>query len=699
MRYRWLRNTGSACTVPNLLVVRSVYNVVIDAMEINRKLLLIVCCAAYLMIPSGACAEESRPVLPLATGPEVIQVVQVNRAPVIDGVLDDGCWSVASKVTGFAYRGRLPRQQTTAYFCCDSEKLYLAFDCKDTEPSKIVAQQKKRGGKLWDDDYVEIGLDCMHDHRTFFWFMVNPLGTQDESIPGGSASKVEWKGDWRAVSKINDDGWTAEIEVPFSILRYPKGQSTFGLSFSRRVQRLQEGYDYPNMGDKWIADNMIDWVGLVTPTIKRSFVYMPYTMTRIGEGGRFTSGLDIKRTFDNNVVTALTIHPDFETIEQAVDSVDFSYNPRYLEDHRPFFTEGSGYFGDNKMLYSRLVDVIDIGGKVFGKVGPHKFGVLAFADMGSFNSEYLTYRYEPGNRWSATAELMNYHGLGKDGRVGKLELYSRDQDAGWSRGTVYYRSFDRAGPGEGFMWDMWYDRWQRPGRLGYSFGRLESSPEFSSPIGYVNDLGTRFIWANLDYYNQFESGWLYRWNWHIGAGRTEKYGGAPYGDYVDGDISLSLRNNTRFAVWRHIGHRMPYKNDTWSVGFSWRSNDMYRSGGLGCNWGEQAGADYSFISFTQGFKLTDRLSAQISGERLGMDYPPGSSESDISRNQVSASLVYDITNERGLGLGFRHREGKTNLFCTYRQEVRRGTDIFVLLGDPNSLSTESRLSFKLVRVL
>jgi len=439
-------------------------------------------------------------------------------------------------------------------------------------------------------------------------------------------------------------------------------------------------------------------VGIVTPKIERTFVYMPYTMAKAGGGSGFVSGLDIKRTFDNNVVTALTFRPDFETIEQTVDSVDFSYNPRYLEDHRPFFTEGSGYFGDNRLFYSRSVESIDVGGKVFGKVGPHKFGALAFADMGTFNSEYLSYRYEPGNTSSGTAALLDCHGLGKDARVGTLQLRARDEDAGWSTGTEYYRSFDQAGPGEGFMWDMWYDHWQRPGRLGYSFGRLESSPDFSSPIGYVNNLGTRYLWANLDYFNTYNTGRLYNWNWHLGVGRTEKYGGALYEDYIGGGAAFSLRNNTGVNFWRGVGHHVPYKNDLWGLGFSWRSNDTYRSGGVGCNWGEQAGADYSFLSLTQGFKLTDRLSTRISVERLVMDYRPDVRESDVDRGQITASLVYDITNERGLGLGFRHTEGKTNLFCTYRQEVRRGTDMFVLFGDPNSLSTESRLALKLVQV-
>ena len=123
---------------------------------------------------------------------------------------------------------------------------------------------------------------------------------------------------------------------------------------------------------------------------------------------------------------------------------------------------------------------------------------------------------------------------------------------------------------------------------------------------------------------------------------------------------------------------------------------MYRGGYLGYSWGYQNSADYRFFYGGQGFKLGKCLSAYLNMERLDMDYPI---KDDIHRDLVMGSVVYDITSEKGLGLGLRLRDGKSNVFASYRQELRIGTDIFVLLGDPNADETESRFSIKLVKVL
>ncbi len=246
---------------------------------------------------------------------------------------------------------------------------------------------------------------------------------------------------------------------------------------------------------------------------------------------------------------------------------------------------------------------------------------------------------------------------------------------------------------------MWFNYWARPGRVGVTLTRIDVSPDFWSPVGYMPEVGYRKFWGRISYYDQFDKGELYGWDWSISGDYATKYGGSLFYYYLNADAGISFRNNTGIGIWHCHGRRLEDRNDIWSVNCSWRHTDLYRRGRIGYSWGKQGGADYRFISLSQGLKLSDRLSMQISGELLDMDYPAGSGKDDVRREQAYASAVYDITPEKGLGLGFRFREGHSNLFCTYRQEVRRGLDIFVLWGDPNSLSTENRLSFKLLRVL
>ncbi|HUV05790.1 MAG TPA: carbohydrate binding family 9 domain-containing protein [Armatimonadota bacterium] len=654
-----------------------------------------------LLLAWAAWGEEARPRVELATGPEIIQAVKVNTGPVIDGMLDDDCWKVASKVNGFEYLGKVPLVETVAYFCCGEEKLYIAFDCKDDRPEEIRAQQKKRGGSIWNDDLVEVDLDCMHDHRSFYEFAVNALGTQWNSVPGGTASKIEWRGDWKVGTKVNTDGWCAEIEIPFSVLRYPREQSTFGLVLYRRFARAQEWYTYPRMGEVWDARKAIDWTGLVTPVIKRGFIYMPYALAGTGDGSRFTSGMDIKRTFDNNVVTALTIRPDFETIEQVVDSVDFSYLPRSLPDNRPFFTEGHSYFSDEKLLTSRNVETIDVGGKVFGKVGAHQFGLLSFFDVNELGGAYLSYDWQPSREFDAGAHIFNCHAPGVDATVAKAvtgisRLYS---SGGTSLSANYYRSFDRATLRDGYVYNLYCDLWRAPGHLEGFVGYEDRAPTFSSPLGYINLIGSRSMWGQVSYYDRYDTGPIRSWSSALVTGFTRWYGGSLYNRSIQLSGSILLRNRTSGNVSYLLDSRPPNKDKVWSLGCGWRGQDLYRSGGVSADWGKRDGADYSFISLDQGFKLGERWSARLATELLRMDYPDALGKDDVDRSLTRLTASYDITPEKSLYLSLRALEGDANVFLAYRQELRRGTDIFFIWGDPNAPSTKSRLSLKLLHVL
>ena len=659
-----------------------------------------------ILVALGIAAHADEPENPwaMAVKPAEFQAVKVDVPPVLDGVLDDACWKTASKVVGFTFQGEPSKYSTTTYFCCDAEKVYFAFDCKDPDPSRILAQQKKRNGYIWDDDNVTVSLDCMHDHQTLYNFTVNALGTQYEEIPGGSATKIEWRGDWRATGKINADGWSVEMEIPFSILRHPKGQSVFGIGLNRYVRRDDQQYGYPNTGKVANPDLLPNWAGLVTPEIKRSFIYMPYTLVEAGKNGGATGGMDIKRTFDNNVVTALTIHPDFKTIEQNVTSADFSYNPQYLGDNRPFFTEGQQYFGNSRILYSRSIENVDVGGKVFGKVGQNSFGLLSFANMGEYSANYLTYDWAPSSSFHVGGDMFNYHGSTNDSPMEDTRITRFTTSLKNVRktgkaffGTGYYHSSDRAsGHGDGsiLVLSSYYNR--PPGHVSAHIEYTDTSPDYYSPVGYVNELGSRLLTTGANYYNVYDTGSMIDRNWYIGVEHATQYGGGLWHSKGYIGMDTSFRNNTSLWLWYEDGKYEQDHNKILEVGCAWKRQDMYRGGYFGGRWGTQDSADYRFFYGGQGFKLGKSMSAYLNMERLDMDYPV---EDDVHHDFVTGSVVYDITSEKGLGLGLRLRDGKSNVFASYRQEVRIGTDVFILLGDPNMDETESRLSIKLVKVL
>ena len=186
---------------------------------------------------------------PAEAEPEVVVIPgrRFLQPPVIDGVLSPGEWENAVEIVSFwdFQQRREAELRTRCLLAYTSEGIYAAFDCHDPEPDKILAQETRRGADLTKDDYVQLAVEPTGVNVEPYSFRVNARGAQDESIPGGSISNIRWRGDWKAVVSRHNTGWTAEIFVPFRILRIPRGQKELGVQLLRHVPRLNVQYVYP----------------------------------------------------------------------------------------------------------------------------------------------------------------------------------------------------------------------------------------------------------------------------------------------------------------------------------------------------------------------------------------------------------------------------------------------------------------------
>ncbi len=172
--------------------------------------------------------------------------------------------------------------------------------------------------------------------------------------------------------------------------------------------------------------------------------------------------------------------------------------------------------------------------------------------------------------------------------------------------------------------------------------------------------------------------------------------GSPFTDGIDLYGNVSFRNGAGAYLDANISRREAYRDRILSAGFWWGGRDLYRNGGLGVAFGKQAGGDYLYWSLSQGWQMTDRLSVRGSYEYARLKEP---SPEAYSAGQLIASLVYDISDERTLGGRIIAARGKSNLYLTYRQRVRRGTDAYFIFGDPNAISTKTAFTLKLIRTL
>ena len=137
-----------------------------------------------------------------------------------------------------------PVANVQRFACCiAAEKLYIGFECSDSEPEKVVANEMRRDGQLWQNDNVYVMLDPYGDKRQGVFFRMNALGAQSDTAvtDGGENLNGSWDCIWEAAGRRHDKGWTVEIAIPFNQLRFKQKDSmVWGVNFGRNIARKNE---------------------------------------------------------------------------------------------------------------------------------------------------------------------------------------------------------------------------------------------------------------------------------------------------------------------------------------------------------------------------------------------------------------------------------------------------------------------------
>jgi hypothetical protein len=683
-----------------------------------RVLIRLPCLALLLAVLAlsslSALSSAEEPAAQAQAGPPCLPAVTVEAPPALDGILDDPCWQQASHATGF-WRGEVDapeRELTEAWICCDSRALYVAFRCRDSRPSEIRAAQKKRQGSMHHDDHVTLVLDVEDAGRNTYQFRVNPAGTQYDEVPGGTSEKIEWKGDWRAAAHTDEVGWTAEMEIPFSILRYPEGQRCFRISLQRDLARLEDSSVWPaGYARRHDPEECARLTGIVTPPVPFRYVLMPYALSVASENEEdretLTAGLDFKGAFPNGVVALATYNPDFRNIEDVVETIDFTFVERYLPEYRPFFQEGSGYgpyTGDEwhqgpvNLFYSRRIGELDWGAKSFGTVGNHRFGILDAYRRGGEN--HLVWNYEQlfGTEGSLAFSGVERRVPGEpDNLAYSLGSHWTFPFIGGSRSFAadWYKSRTQGEGGDDGAVSLRADTWRDQG-FGWSASYSSVEPEFRADDGYVPETGVRQLSLGLSHQRTYDSGPLQHSEFYGNFDTGESPAGHRRG--VSLDHGRSWRNG--WGLWAALGRgeRDGFDVVTNSLSVNWNHRDMYRQGGIGYTWGERYGQPYRYQSLSQGFRPGERWSAALSLERsyspelddAGNVIPP-----ELSR-QLVLTTTYDLSDEKTLGARLVRRASNTNFYAAYRQRVRKGMDLLIVAGDPNADQWVSRLAVKAI---
>ena len=212
--------------------------ILLDRQTLAQKLVITVC-ITLVMAGMGWSQTLSRP---------EISAVKIFSDETIrmDGTLDETVWQRASVANNFVQRdpneGEPASEKTEVRVLYDDQFIYFGIICFDSSPELIRATELARDDKFDNDDEFVIALDTFHDHRNAYGFSINPLGTRmDALITDETSINIEWNEKWEAKANINEQGWEAEIAIPFKSLRSPKSEvQTWGLNFGRFIRRKNE---------------------------------------------------------------------------------------------------------------------------------------------------------------------------------------------------------------------------------------------------------------------------------------------------------------------------------------------------------------------------------------------------------------------------------------------------------------------------
>jgi hypothetical protein len=332
----------------------------------------------------------------------------------VDGQLDEAAWQRAPPIGRFVQRepieGSDPSENTDVRVLYTDGALYIGVLCHDRSPREIVSTQLTRDAELDVDDRILIVLDPFFDHRNGFFFEVNPAGARADGQVSNNAERLslEWDGIWNAVARITDEGWIAEIEIPFKTLRFKPGQTTWGFNVERQIKRRQEI-------NRWTAARQNIWIGNLAEAGSleglegvqqgRGLDLRPHASVAADNGDAESAlGVDVFKNLTPSLSAAITVNTDFAETEADLRQVNLTRFPLFFPEKRAFFLEGAGVFDvaglvnttDIRPFFSRRIGLLEnlavpirVGAKLTGRQGHYNVGVLD-VETGALSDPALT---------------------------------------------------------------------------------------------------------------------------------------------------------------------------------------------------------------------------------------------------------------------------------------------------------------------
>ena len=581
--------------------------------------------------------------LGLVTGRPRVAPPRADTPPVIDGILDDEVWESAAHLTEFTQQapidGAPATEATDVYIAYDSENLYFAFYAHYQDPAIMRANRVERD-RAMQDDLMTLYFDTFLDQQRGYDFDVNGYGVQGDGVitagrgGGGGGGRSSWRGgpipradrSWNTLfdtaGRIVEDGYTAEMAIPFKSLRYPSPPEGEPHRWGFQIVREVKGKDQENQvwapmsrDEASFFAQMGILEGITDISTSRNLEFMP-TLTAVQYGEHDPAlpgfvnqatdpdaGLNVKYGITSDLTADFTINPDFSQIESDQPQIEVNQRfPLFYSELRPFFVEGAEIFqfqAPVTVVHTRTIVDPDYGAKLSGQAGRFSLGVLTANDQAAgrlddptdagFGKTAQTFigrarydLYAESNLGVIVTgrEFLDSHSrtLGFDGRF----RLSPTMSTGFS--AIGSSNQDRAGTEAGGH--LLVAGLRRDGRHArFSLSGFEISREFDTAVGFVRRTDIRRLDGNLGYQFRPES-WIINWGPSISYGQNHDFDG------VLQDENLSARMMFNFA--RSISL---FSNVSWDMerfgGIDFEKQRFFVRGNFNTNRRYSLGADFS----------------------------------------------------------------------------------------------------------
>ena len=540
------------------------------------------------------------------TGRPTVRPPVVDAPPAIDGRLDDEAWAAAVRITEFVQLSPLDgapgTEATEVFIAYDSTNIYLGFHAHYANPDMLRANRSDRDRSPGDDAFV-VYFDPFLDQQRAYVFTVNAYGVQTDAIlsargggggfgggggdgggprgffgpPRGDRS---WDTLFDSAGRVVQDGFTAEMAIPFKSLRYPRRGGTtphrWGFQIARRIRGKNETVVWspvrrdvagflPQMG---VLDGM---TGLST---SRNIEILPtFTAFQFGaldDAGQFANdrakpegGVNFKYGVTSNLTADVTFNPDFSQIES--DRPQIEVNQRFAlfyPELRPFFLEGAEIFqfrGPVNLVHTRTIVDPRYGAKLTGKAGSTTIGVMYANDEAPGYDDEVIDR-GAGQSAQTFVGRMRYD-LYSESYVGAI-FTSREfaastnqvagLDSNFRLGDTHSFGVRAVGTQDtdldgletsGFLLDASIRKTGR--NLSYFLAHYALSPDFQTDVGFVRRVDQRATFGNVSY-SWWPEHWIISWGPVFNYMRGYNFEGILEDEQYSGGLNFSLTNNVRF---------------------------------------------------------------------------------------------------------------------------------------------------------